>query len=273
MSGSDDSAELDEPVDCALLNGGSSALLGLLTRMQGTCAPGACPPGSDRLAFEAAIAATAVKHPRDQVPLDRIDPAQATVEVVTFSTHRPDEKKNRGRDIWVALPESLRRACAGAADPVRRLQQVLGLRADGAEDRKLFVLQMPRDALFRPCVGGGDLEATECSTDVPEPLPPDDAASAPKAAASAPPAARKLREEYDRMQFLAAQMWRSYRSGFSSSPGYPFTGMGWTYDWSNPEHPVGVSEFVVRRDAAITVVDARTQTPAQFCAAGGQAQR
>jgi len=81
------------------------------------------------------------------------------------------------------------------------------------------------------------------------------------------------------MRFLTAQMWNSYRSGFATarpspadypSTGFPFTGMGWTYDWSNATNHIGISEFVVKRDAMLTVVG--TKTPAEFCAPSGPAK-
>ena len=103
----------------------------------------------------------------------------------------------------------------------------------------LTELHVSRAALFRPCVGGGDLATAKCSTDVPASLPSTVEVTA-------------LREGYERMQFFTAQMWKSYRSGFGSSQGYPFMGLGWTYDWSNVPDHVLVSEFVAKRNAAIT---------------------
>jgi hypothetical protein len=69
-------------------------------------------------------------------------------------------------------------------------------------------------------------------------------------------------------------MWQSYRVDFYRNPpsdkdypftGYPFTGMGWTYDWSaaSRDH-YGVSEFVIKGAAVIKVVNQKT--PAEFCA-------
>jgi hypothetical protein len=208
----------------------------------------------DRAAYESSIAAAAVKRPKYAVKLETIDPSTTMVDVVNFGTRQPQDK-NRSYDVWVALPSQLKSACAGAADPVRRLQQILGLPPATAEDAMITELRVSRDALFRPCVGGGDLAASKCSTDVPGSLPATADATA-------------VREGYDRMQFFTAQIWKSYRSGFGSSDGYPFTGMGWTYDWSNVPDHIGVSEFVVKRDATIAITG--TKTPAEFCTAAAK---
>jgi len=76
------------------------------------------------------------------------------------------------------------------------------------------------------------------------------------------------------MEFLVQQMWTSYRTGFrpaAGSPdypdkdsGYPFTGMGWSYNWGSflSSH-VGISEFVLTRKPEIKVIGSKA--PADFC--------
>jgi hypothetical protein len=39
---------------------------------------------------------------------------------------------------------------------------------------------------------------------------------------------------------------------------YPWTRLGYTYDWGNPASEVGLSEFVIRKGAAVTI---RSVTP------------
>jgi hypothetical protein len=202
-------------------------------------------PETDSAAYANSITAAAVLHPKHAVTLATIDPSVTMVDVVTFSAHAPDGK----RPVWVSLPHQLRAACAGAADPVRRLQQVLGLPRNEADDFKVFELRVPRDKVFRPCVGGGDLAQSLCSTGAPMPLPEN-------------ASAEELRKGYDRMHFLASQLWTSRRLRFSA-PGYPFTGMGWSYDWSGNGLSVGVTEFIVERGTAIS--DLRSKVPAEFC--------
>ncbi len=202
---------------------------------------------ADEVAYAASIRAAAVLQPRHAVTLATIDPAAASVDVVTLGARTPNTKE----PVWVALPAQLRAACAGATNPVRRLQQVLGLPRRHGDDIRVHELRVKRDDLFRPCVNGGDLAQPHCSTDPPEALPQD-----------ADPT--KLRAAYDRLHFSVSQLWRSHRVQFSN-PGYPFTGMGWTYDWSNPGLSIGVTEFVVARGADIKVLN--THAAADFCKA------
>jgi hypothetical protein len=71
-------------------------------------------------------------------------------------------------------------------------------------------------------------------------------------------------------QFLLQQWWSSHRAtvehGRDPELGYPWTGMGWTYDWdpASKTHR-GVSEFVVKKSAVTSSV--LTVTPASFCGA------
>ncbi|MET0792378.1 MAG: hypothetical protein ABW061_12720, partial [Polyangiaceae bacterium] len=77
---------------------------------------------------------------------------------------------------------------------------------------------------------------------------------------------------FDELYFLTAQMWNTYRHDFIARrlksgdypyTGFPFTGMGWSYDWSDVPNHIGVSEFVIKRDAPVAVLSAKT--PADFC--------
>jgi len=218
------------------------------------------PADPNHVAYESSITAAAVKKPSYAVQLSTIQSASATVNVASVGPGAPP-LRDRTFYMWVALASELRAACAGATDPLRRLQQVLGLPPISQPDRVVTQMEVPRDALFRPCVAGGDLASSRCAVDFPTPLAVDADAKA-------------VRAEYDRLHFVAAQMWNSYRDGFSTTgrsttdyraTGYPFTGMGWTYDWSDVPNHVGVTEFVVRREAPVKVTGT-PQTPAQFCA-------
>jgi hypothetical protein len=237
-------------------------LMGVVVAGDGTFLPTVVWSNPEHRAYEAAIAAAAVKHPAYAVPLETIAAATATVNVVTLGPKGTTPLKDRTFDMWVALPGELRPLCSGAVNPLRRLQQILGLPPVDDPERVVIELSVPRDGLFRPCVAGGDLAASACTMKFPDALP-----------ATADPTA--VREAYARLQFVTAQMWNSYRVGFTDDRpsaagapawGYPFTGMGWSYDWSNVPGHKGISEFVVKRDAAITV-SGTPKTPAEFCAA------
>ena len=206
--------------------------------------------------YDRSILEAAVKHPEDRQPLQTIDSAKTTVRVVNYSLDIP-ALVERKKYVWVALSEQLQGACHGSYDPVLKLQQILGLPPDPASRAVVTELDVPREALFRPCPGGGELTDSSCGPGFADFKGKTDA------------------ERADWMEFLARQMWTSYRSGFrpaagspgypSKDSGYPFTGMGWSYNWGSflSSH-VGVSEFVLMREQPITVVGA-SKEPAAFC--------
>lgn len=216
-------------------------------------------------AYDDALGASALKRPSYQRDLVTIDPASTTVNVFSFGPRRPPVLGNRPFDMWVSVGTQLRDACIAKEDAVRALQEILGLPPTAVSDPVVTEFAVPREALFRPCMSGGDVGAPRCGFDLPSPPRPDaDAAT--------------LKDAYQHLRFVAAQMWNSYRVGFSRAggaasdypyTGFPFTGMGWTYNWakSSPDH-VGVSEFVIKRDAVISVVGS-PMTPAQFCTKPG----
>jgi len=47
------------------------------------------------------------------------------------------------------------------------------------------------------------------------------------------------------------EMQNKYDTGTSTA--FPWTRLGYTYDWANPQHPVGLSEFVVDTSSVVTV--------------------
>jgi hypothetical protein len=253
-------------------------------------------------AYQDAVAAAALKRPEYRRPLKMIN--SATVNVVTFRRSGNLPLQHRTKEIWVALRDDVHDACVGAADPVRMLQQILGLPPVAAASNVVTELEVRPDGLFRPCIGPSNVEKQTCDLDFDfeVPNPPDPPAAEADAAklkeaydklreaylklrpdAPDPPAAEadaaKLREAYDKLReaylklrddaayqlrFVTKQMWNSYRMGFGD-PGYPFTGMGWTYNWgsSSPDH-FGVTEFVLKRDAVIERI-ASEKSPEDFC--------
>jgi hypothetical protein len=224
--------------------------------------------------YKRAIVAAAVKRPDYQRTLTAIESTGPALRVATFRTPReltPEVLAKRDFDIWVSLSDEIRQACTGAPNPARKIQEVFGLPPAAAKSKVMTEFEVPRDGLIRPCVAGGDLASTRCEIDFTK-LSTDEADPA------------KLKDDYDRLKLVARQMWDSYRIGFARdgvSPsdypytGFPFTGMGWSYNWSSqsPSH-FGVSEFVIKRGVPIKIVSEKT--PADFCRAalnGGTGNR
>jgi hypothetical protein len=214
--------------------------------------------------YEQAIYDSAVKRPSFNRLLMPIPASEAYVTVQTLRTKElpvedPSPFGPRERDllrlkrinaergvllgnIFVALPKEARRLCKGAADPLLALQQGLGLPPKSDPDYRIVRFRVPRADMFRPCTSGPDVGAPRCAFDIPQDLDPAHRA------------------------FMIAQMWTSYRTGFDW-PGYPFTGMGWTWNWApDSDDNYGVSEYIAKRGAEVTRI--RTLSIAEFCGGG-----
>jgi hypothetical protein len=202
---------------------------------------------SHRDLYRSAIYQSAVRRP-SVVPLATIE-GDAAVTVIRLAGRNPIENGKVSRDAWVSLPSELLAHCRGKPNPVLAIRQVLGLPPEPAdpERNKLFQFAVPPAHITRPCASGASITETTCGFD----LPKLDTA--------------KL-EDAKRLTFLIDKLWNSYRADFPDAEGYPFTGMGWSYNW-NPESPtpVGVSEFIVAAGAEVSEEGVREMTPAEFC--------
>jgi hypothetical protein len=190
-------------------------------------------------AYTRSIAEAAVKTPASVRTLTPIDLTQREITVAHL---QPYPTIDASRYIWISLPDELRTFCKNKNDKLLALEMALGLPPDPQEE-KVFLFRISPADLFRPCASNPDTATTSCSLDLPRNAPPDSKSE----------------------HFVLKQMMDSYRVDFPS-PGYPFTAMGWSYDW-DPDSPThqGVSEYVTRPGAAIS--DVTSETPAAFCEA------
>jgi hypothetical protein len=218
------------------------------------------PSATDALAaaYERGIRSAAVRDPGFSVPLRTIPREQAYVTVAHFTEWGLPVSPTE-RPLWVSLPDQLRDLCHDKPDAVLALEQILGLPPRALphlydHQWQVITFQVPRAALFRPCPGGTDIAAPECL----DPL-------------AAAPTGRRDPTTLDdaTARFLLDQIWSSDRVGFRAPNGdpdwgYPFTGMGWTYNWDpQAPSPVGVAEFVVRKATRVSQVAA--MSPDRFC--------
>jgi len=166
------------------------------------------------------------------------------VLMVTWTSYKGyDEQAGKsvplGRETWVTPAPFVAEICKGkggdAAALSLRLEQLLGLPANSGKDRFVELWTEPKD-LFRPCP---DPEITdrECETDFPQ----------PSSLVTVSPAHVKWFED------LKA---KSYGEN-----GYPWTRLGYTYDWAGPK--VGVSELVIKKGAEVTVQ--RVTSTVDYC--------
>ena len=143
------------------------------------------------------------------------------------------------RETWVTAAPEMQEFCRGltkAAPPtgdalapatVLRLEQLMGLPANGGKDRFIELWADPAD-VFRPCP---DPETTdhECSVDFPA-------------------AKRFVTVSEDHVKWFEKLKETSY-----GDKGYPWTRLGYTYDWGGGAGHVGLSEYVIRGGATVEV--------------------
>ena len=127
-------------------------------------------------------------------------------------------------DVWVTLVPDVHDKCVAFPEGKKRLriQQLLGLPPKD-EERVFVVLETDTGHLFRPCIAP-DIATDKCP-------------ATGKAATAA------------HAEFFANQTALSY----TQPGGYPWTRLGYTYDW-NPSTPeFGVSEYVIRKGTTVRV--------------------
>jgi hypothetical protein len=215
------------------------AIAALATALLFGCATTQTPEEGLEAAYTRSIAEAAVKTPDSVRTLTPID---TTKREITVAHLQPYPTIDPTRYIWISLPDELRTFCKDKKDKLLALEMALGLPPD-PQDEKVFLFKISPADLFRPCAGSPDTTTTSCSLDLRRDAPADSKSE----------------------HFVLEQMMDSYRIGFPS-PGYPFTGMGWSYD-CDPDSTThqGVSEYVTKPGAAIT--DIASTTPAAFCEA------
>ncbi|MEZ4734855.1 MAG: hypothetical protein R3E79_47790 [Caldilineaceae bacterium] len=147
-----------------------------------------------------------------------------------------------GREVWVTAIPQVQSFCQSyAATPetplTLRLEQLLGLPANNGKTRFVEMWVSPANML-RPSPDGEVDDATaELEMPGPERFPSQQA------------------YEFHRDWFNLQMSLQAYDD---PSKGYPWTRLGYTYDWGNPESEVGLSEFVVAAGAAVTIEQVAT---------------
>lgn len=192
--------------------------------------------------YDEAVRRSAVFEPDHVQTLVVIPPSESLVRVVSWTsrqtadTYYPLGKGQVGVDVWVTRVPQVSQLCTAypaAPDALRlRLQQLLGLPAQ-VEDRVFVEMEVARADLFRPC--------------------PDPDPAKPNCGGDFPAGISDSHKVWMAEQFL---------SRYRNPGGYPWTHLGYTYDWGG-ESIQGASEFVLRKGAAVTVTQ-KAETPA-YC--------
>jgi len=138
---------------------------------------------------------------------------------------------NLSRPVWVTVVPEIQTFCRSHAIPAShiplRLEQLLGLPPGNGKTKFVEMWVSPKD-LFRPS--------------------PDPEISDHEAELDFPESRRYVTVSQSHRKWINDLIQTSY--GFD---GYPWTRLGYTYDWGNPDNEIGLSEFVIRSGATVTV--------------------
>jgi len=228
----------------------SMVVFGLIAFLGGCCAVPAAhtdAPADSAGLYRRAISDSAIASQEKVRPLLAIPPTD-TMQVVAWVSASSQFCAGGGTEcqytvgsngMFVSLDGEVKNKCLAwelSGDALRkRLEQLLGLPPDQPvqyQKSSFVVLTIPSGHLQRPCAGLGDSVdgRPTCSLRV------------------------KSSPEVSPLEFLGGQMAGSYIAVTSGSPGYPFTRLGYTYDWSpaSADH-YGASEFILVPGTVATV--------------------
>lgn len=181
----------------------------------------------------------------------QVGSAEPRVRLVTWTSwtgydDRVGAELVLAREVWVTVAPELRQRCSswallGEALELR-LEQMLGLPPQAGKDRFVEIYARPDD-LFRPCADP-EVGDHRCEIEV--------------SADHLPSVPDWHRDWYE-----------GVKGSSYASDGYPWTRLGYTYDWGgDPASDVGLSEFVIRAGAVVAV--ASVEPTATFCAVSPQ---
>jgi hypothetical protein len=141
------------------------------------------------------------------------------------------------REVWVTAVPQLQSFCQSYAATdttplILRLEQLLGLPANNGKTRFVQMWVNPAD-LLRPSPDG-EVDDTVADLEMPG------------------PERFPSQQEYEfHRDWFNLQL--SLQAYDDPSKGYPWTRLGYTYDWGNPESEVGLSEFVVAAGSTVAI--------------------
>lgn len=142
-----------------------------------------------------------------------------------------------GREVWATAVPQLQTFCqsytATTETPLTlRMEQLLGLPANNGKTRVVEMWVNPAD-MFRPSPDG-EIDDTVAELELPG---PEHFAS-------------QQAYEFHRDWYNLQMSLQNYDD---PSKGYPWSRLGYTYDWGNSDTEVGLSEFVIAAKSKVTI--------------------
>jgi hypothetical protein len=199
-------------------------------------------PGESPLVerFNEAIADAAVYRQRNLRRLRPLvyDRASGTASVTTLTSDRYRVGTTTlAGDVWVTGEGEVRRRCRCRRRPARFLRQLLGLHPD-TPIRHFVTLSVSRADVFRPAVDPGTTSRWPCGN--------PRAANCGQVFPASTPVSHLI--------WMANQMAGAWEITTPlARDGYPWTRLGYTYNWRRGADRYGASEYVVRAGATVTV--------------------
>ena len=158
-------------------------------------------------------------------------------------TYRRGEPFSLYGDTWVTAVPFARDFCRALDldDPALtlRLEQLLGLPPGNGKDAFLEIWVDPTD-VFRPCPDP-EISDHECQVEIPVTDRTDDKPW--DCTLKRQVSGKYVTVHPGHLQWMCYNWTLSYASD-DPLENYPWTALGYTYDWGNPEEPVGLSEYV-----------------------------
>lgn len=211
---------------------------------------------------------------KELVPILRTNPdlrwdAQGRVLMVTWSKRKYYEgnigqpyKVPQGVNVWLTAVPHLQTACRSWNLPPEglplRLAQALGMPPPPPDGDDAFVqMWVDPKTFFRPCP---DPEITdrECQVDL-DGGPVDRTGACPWSGDQLSGAFVKVADGH------LDWMCENWKSSYTGDPqtSYPWTALGYTFDWGDLLHPQGQSEFVVPEGTTVWIEG--LSTAAEYC--------
>ncbi|MGB3181449.1 MAG: hypothetical protein WBB45_08665 [Cyclobacteriaceae bacterium] len=170
---------------------------------------------------------TAINSRNGQLERDSLN----RIKVVSWTSWEGYGKKMQdtmrlARKVWVTVAPKLQDACSSLKkrdDKVMRISQWLGMPPE-TEHTHFVEMYVNSEDIFRPCPDP-DITDRQCELDFPSGL----------------------------YVMTVPRYPTVYSTIKDEAEGYPFTGLGYTYDWGSTGSRVGFSEFIVREGAIVYI--------------------
>lgn len=217
------------------------------------------PPASADDVYARSLYEAAMYEARQVLPLfPAVADENGMVQVVTVKTGAwPQRDTTLANEVWVTVVPEVRDSCDDWADDekVARLRQLLGLQPTYTP-AWFIEMRVPADSMFRPAANPAIHTTTLCDTS----QNADCALQFPDGVSAA------------HVRWFADKMLSSWKmpNGYPASGagdwqhlGYPWTRLGYTYNWHPGSPRYGASEYVVRPGTRAVVT--RVVPVADYC--------